>query len=135
MNHTSRRPLRRDQQEAILDLVIAVQWADLAYDAIDFQALTVVAHEIGVHDDARALALRVYEPAELGTSDPTRLTKATADVALSYATAVVLARPTWDRHEMLKLLNELAAFGARTPQSATRMASHGRPLALAIAAA
>jgi hypothetical protein len=120
--------LIESQKRAILELIIALQWADLRYDERDFLALGEIAYALGSRLSDSQLSDMVYQPVDTSAGDPTKLCALAAEVALAYATAVTLERPSRARHEMLQLLTALLQF-TRTAIERAGAAAHPLPAA------
>jgi hypothetical protein len=102
------------EKRAILQLIIALQWADLRFDATDFLALGEVALALQAQITDAELGALVYSPLEVDAVDPTRMSAEAAQLAVEYAAAITLARPSWAREELLGLLRALTQFAQPT---------------------
>jgi hypothetical protein len=109
------------EKRAILQLIIALQWADLRFDATDFIALGEVVVALNAQLSDAELGELVYAPIEVEAADPTRMGAEAARLAVDYAAAITLARPSWAREELLGLLRALTQF-ARPSAHLTELA-------------
>ena len=127
-------PLLEREKRAILQLIIALQWADLRFDATDFIALGEVALALNAQVTDAELSELVYSPIEVEAADPTRIGADAARLAVEYAAAITLARPSWAREELLGLLRALTQFAQPAVQVATLTQSAAQSSATARAA-
>jgi hypothetical protein len=119
---------------AVLHIVVAVQWADLAYDTFDLCALGRIANELDLSLNERQLERLVYgnpgghDATELD-ADPTRLGGEAAALAHIYCEQLARDRPTTARIEYVTILRELMQLEARVRRAAPTVAAPARSVA------